>query len=253
MKISRISLLFISLLLITSNIYSQPVFTFHITGGYSIPLGDFINDVEKSDTTPANWPYLMKNGYNFGADGNFAFGKKKNIRAAFGVNYSSFHDKGDIVNTGDTALITELKIAVNILTVSLGVEYAFTPKEKSSPFLGLDFTANFFSGDFEFFPGSPRDVRTSIKPATRYGIQVNGGVDVLFNKYIGAVFGIKFNWPNLFGKEYTEIGVLQNEVALNDKEHVENGIAKDARNIMYFQPYLGFSFLLGQPKKIIKK
>lgn len=252
MKNIKLTVIIISLILTSNSLYSQPRVTFHITGGYSIPIGVFTGTVEKNDTTPSNWPYLMANGYNFGADGKVAFGKKRNIRLTAGVNYTTFRNKGDIVISGDTAHISEFKPKINILTLSLGIEYAFTPKEKSSPFLGIEATGNFFSGDFSFTPPLPNNTKIRLASESRFGIQINGGVDVSFTKNIGVVFGLKFNWTNLFGKGSNNTAESLIESRLSDEEHTVNGTTVAAKNITYFQPYLGFSFFLGQPKKIKK-
>lgn len=252
MKYIKLSVIFISLIFIGSSLYSQPRLIFHITGGYTIPLGIFTGTIEKTDTMPSEWPYLMKNGYNFGADGKIAIGKKRNIRITFGVNYTSLHNKGDLVILGDTSQISEFKPNINILTLSLGAEYAFTPKEKSSPFLGFEVTGNFFSGNFDFSPMLKGNYVTSLKPESRYGLTINGGIDISFSRYIGAVFGIKFNWTNLFNKGSDNTAVKITETGLGDEEHMVNGNTRAARNITYFQPYIGVSFLLGHPKKIKK-
>lgn len=253
MKLIKLSKIITSLILISGISIAQPLFTFHITGGYSIPMGIFTGSIEKTDTVPSNWPYLMNNGYNFGADAKFALGKNKNFRITAGVNYTMFHNKGDVVKSGDTTLICEFKPSINILTLSFGAEYAFTPKEKSSPFFGIDVTGNFFTGDFTFTPPLPGNAITSLKPETRIGLQFNGGVDVAFSKNIGAVFGLKFNWTNLFKKGSDNAATKITEIGLGDEQHVENGTTVAAKNITYFQPYAGFTFVFGQPKKKMKK
>jgi hypothetical protein len=195
----------------------------------------------------------MKNGYNYGADAKVAFGKKRNFRVTVGINYTKFSNKGNVVISGDTSQISEFKPSINILTLSLGAEYAFTPKEKSSPFIGFEVTGNFFNGDFIFTPPLIGNQITALKPETRIGLELNGGIDVVFSRYIGAVFGLKFNWTNLFQKGSDNTTLKSNEITLGDEEHTVNGTTQAARNITYFQPYAGVSFFLDQPKKKMKK
>src|SRR5512138_946086 len=87
----------IAFILITANLFAQPKFTIHLTGGYGVPLGDFKTELPStSPLTEDNradadyFPYYTKQLINFGADGKLAIGKKGNFRAVLGLTYNMF-------------------------------------------------------------------------------------------------------------------------------------------------------------------
>ncbi len=226
--------------------FAQPKFILSAHGGYSLPMGDFKNDIVLLDTVPENWPYLMKNGYNFGAEGKLAVNRMGNIRVVLGINYNSFTNTGNIQSgipsdgAGGTVPTIEFNPKVNILGISLGGEYGFMPKQKANPFLGLDITGNFYSGTFN----DPAGVKTKLKSETRIGLQFGGGVDYMFSRNVGGLLGVKYNLANLLGKGADdESEIATNEVDLGDKEHT----GQVARNIGYLQLYAGLSFYFGRP------
>ncbi len=239
-------------LLINSNVYSQPKFTLHVTGGYTLPMQDFSSTIVASDTADDNWPYKNKSGFNFGLDGKLAIGKKGNFRVVFGGSYNMFKQTGTIADpdAGNITLTTKM----NILALSLGGEWAFQPTKKVNPFLGLDITTSFFSGSFATDPVIDAYPRTSMKSETRVGIQFGGGVDFKLSKMVGAVIGVKYHLVNLIGvgaDDSTEVAA--NEIDLGDKAHTEGGVSVAARSIGYLQAYVGVSFYFGAPKPTMKK
>lgn len=170
---------------------------------------DFTDDITL-DTVTADWPYMMKNGYSFGIDGKYAFGKKGNIRLVSGAGMSVFNNRGNL-STG-----TSLELKMNIITLSLGGEYAFIiTKNKVIPYVGADITANFFSGKIDpYIQG-----KSKFKSETRIGIQGSAGLDLEFSKNFGAILGAKYNFVNLFGKNSDE--PARDEVGLGIKNITE--------------------------------
>jgi len=237
-KTAALSLVFLIMLFLIADLLSQPKFTFHASAGFSTPMQDFkqydFTDDITQDTVTSNWPYMMKNGYSFGIDGKYAFGKKRSIRLAGGAGISIFSNEGNL-STG-----TSLLLKMNIITLSLGGEYAFIlTKNKVIPYVGADITANFFSGKIEpYIQG-----KSKFKNETRLGIQGSAGLDFEFSKNFGAIIGAKYNFANLFGKNSDE--TAPEEVGLGDKEH--NGIS--SKNISYLQILAGISVYFGMPKE----
>ncbi len=230
--------------------FSQPRFIFSVTAGFSLPVGDFKNGIASNDTVPEAWPYLMRNGYNIGVTGKYAVNKSRNINLVLDLNYNGFKNWGNIeqvppANTsGSGTTVTasyEFIPKVAILNLSFGAQYSFKPKETFSPFAGLDFTANFFSGSFQTNPTS-NFPRSQLKAETRFGIQVGGGADITFNNLFGGVFGIKYNLANLFAKGDYESDVTSQQIPLNDNSYAN----QSARNISYFQFYAGVTFNFGR-------
>lgn len=241
----------ISIFFLSNNLHAQPKFTVHIIGGYSQPLSDLKGNIATFDTiqnSRANYPFQMKNGFNFGADGKLAFGKQGNIRLVFGLNYNVFKNSEDMPNIYNQNETVTFKNKVNILGISLGGEYAFLPKKNVNPFIGFDLTGNFWSGSFSWDNSGDSAAYTilSLKSAARLGLQFGGGIDFKIGKQEGIVLGMKYNFANLVGKGYTDpLSFASNEISLNDKASGVN----PARNLNYLQLYIGISMFLGQPKK----
>lgn len=255
-----IKFLFILLAFIAAGtIYSQPKFTINVTGGYGVPLGDFKTEVPTTERADADFfPYYTRQLINFGADGKLAIGKKGNFRAVFGLTYNMFSNNTDAkfrAFDGDTVFVTtNFKPKVNVLSVYLGGEWAFLPKGKVNPFIGVGIAGNFFSGKFEFgqsvfIKGAQRTGPMDMKSETRIGIIFDGGLDFKLSKNVGAIVGLKYHMINPLGKgadDPSEIG--PNEIDLGDQEHTEDGNTFAARNIGSLNGYVGVSFYFGAPK-----
>lgn len=261
MKISKITIPLVLLILISS-LFSQPKFTINFTGGYGVPLGDFKTDIPASTRADADYfPYYTKQLIIFGADGKLAIGKKGNFRAVFGLSYNMFSNNKDAIFRADatgTLVTTNFKPKVNIVSVFLGGEWAFMPKGKVNPFVGVGLSGNFFGGSFEFgqsvfIKGEQRTGPMDMKSETRIGIIFDAGADLMLSKQVGAIIGLKYHMINPIGKGSDvaeEIG--PNEIDLGDQEHTEDGTTFAARSISSINGYIGVSFYFGAPKKKIK-
>ncbi len=242
------------LLFACQHINSQPKVILHLYGGLSVPLPQLQGDVPPAPIAITfEKDYGMKLGINFGADGKYAFDKKGNIRGVLSFGYNMFINPGDYVSVAGTS---SYRPTIGILTISLGGEYAFLPKERWNPFIGVDFTANFFNGSFKYDPQIAGIPDITLESATRFGIQVGAGADVTISKSIGIVAGFKYHLANLIGKDSdtsTFSVFLPTERPLNDAEYTYGGKTYDAKNISYFQIYAGISFFFGQPKKTVTK
>ena len=229
--------------------YSQTKFILNVTGGYSQPVGNFRNSIGINDTSSADWPYLMRTGYNLDLTGKLTMNKSANIKLVFNLGYNGFKNWGDLNTTvpleTDGGGQTETKTVqflpdVSIIVLSLGGQYDFNPKTSVNPFVGLDFTANFFGGNFGSNPSS-NFPKSSLKSETRFGLQLGGGVDFNCNDYIGIICGMKYNFANLIGKGDYQSDASQTEIVLNDDI--------GGRNISYLQIYAGVSFYIGDVLK----
>lgn len=247
--------IFIALLIISSALYSQTKFVVNFHGGYSMPLsqltGDFpdtLNSSGRLDFTKAS-TLLAKNGFNFGADIKYAVDTSGSSRVTGGINYNSFSGSKDYKNGART-----YTSKTNVLTVSLGAEYSFSPAKKINPFVGLEGAVNFFSGKIE----SSGDTSFSISRQgdTRFGIALNGGLNISLKENLGIIVGVKYAMANLIGKKTEsatttstntntddEGGTTQViiELPLNDAETSSNR----TKNINYFQFYAGVYFNFG--------
>jgi len=216
--------------------FSQPQIKVHVTGGYNLPLPDLKGEY------PADTNSLyQKSGFNAGADVKYYLGKKRNVGITLSGTYNSF-SSGDVNVTGGTSISK-----VNIISLGLGVEYSFMPKGKTNPFLGAEFTGNFFGGKSTYTPTTGTATEVTLKSASRFGIGVGGGLDFTFNKSIGAVVGFKYNMTNLIGKD-SVTSTVTNEYTLIDKETT----ATKSKNLSFIQVYAGVTFSFNHPKAIKK-
>mgnify|MGYP001202626639 CR=1 FL=1 len=213
--------------------FSQPQIKVHVTGGYNLPLPDLKGEYP-ADTNSL----FQKSGFNAGADVKYYLGKKRNVGITLSGAYNSF-SSGDVSVTGGTVVSK-----VNIIAIGLGVEYSFMPKGKTNPFLGAEFTGNFFGGKTTTTPTTGTETESTMKSASRFGIGVGGGLDFTFNKSIGAVVGFKYNMANLIGKD-SVTSTVTNEYTLIDKETV----GSSSKNLSFIQIYAGVSFSFNHQKK----
>ena len=257
-KINVLVLLIVSLFIGSGISYAQPKITLNAYGGYGVPLGDFATEVPTNTRADADYfPYYTKQLLTFGADGKLAFGKTGNGRVVFGIGYNMFSNNTDAIFKADsngTLVTTNFKPQVNILSISLGGEWAFQPNQQLNPYVGAGLAANFFSGTFTFgqsvfVKGEQRNGPMDMKAETRIGFYLDAGLDYRLSPQFGINGGIKYSLINPIGKgadDEEEIG--ENEIDLGDQEHTEDGIEFPARTISSFNGYLGVSFYFGAPK-----
>ncbi|MCC6866486.1 MAG: hypothetical protein IT280_10050 [Ignavibacteria bacterium] len=263
----KLSILFFIFILTTAvSVFAQPKVTLNLIGGYGVPLGDFKVDVPTTGKIDSDdLPYYTKQLITFGADGKLAIGKKGNFRVVLGLNYNMFSNnsatgtfKLDTINGGVLGE-SGFKSKVNILSINLGGEWAFSPNKKINPFVGVRFAANFFSGKFEFDKQIySRDAFRSgfdMKSETRIGFIFDAGIDFKLSKQVGAIVGVNYHMINPLGKgadDESEVG--RDEIDLGDKEHVrDNGTTSPNKSLSSINGYVGVSFYFGTPKTVKKK
>ena len=246
--------------LISANAYSQayplPKVTLQISGGYGTPLGDFKTDIPA--TTRADdeyFAYYTKQLVNFGATGKLSLGARGNARITFGITDNIFTNNTNAVFTADadgTLVTTNFKPKVNVLSVALGGEYAFSPTQKVNPYIGAQLAANFFSGDFTFgqtvfVKDALRTAPMDMKSETRIGLIFDGGMDFRLSPQVGANIGLKYHLINLIGAGAdNEAEVGPNEIDLGDKAHVDGeGNSIPARSVSSISGYAGVTFFFG--------
>jgi opacity protein-like surface antigen len=238
--------LLIALLIIPISVqYAQPKVTINLTWGYDLPLPDLKGDIENAQDRQNT--FVMNNGYNGGLTVKFSPTKKGNLRLNLTGKYNGFESS----DFDSNSFIK--KSNMKIIAIGLGAEYAFMPKEKANPFLGIDLTGNFFSGESEGILSGQSFTR-DLKSATRFGLGIGGGLDFAFNKQVGAVVGVKYHLANLIGKDNDTTGITNtSEYPLVDKEVTIAGVTIPSKNISYFEFYIGIGFYFGQPAKKVKK
>jgi opacity protein-like surface antigen len=267
----------------------QPAVTVHVTGGYSLPMDDLRGKILEfsRDSSGGRFPngqiqglsrlfepgestMGMKGGFNVGADVHIAFGKtgpgQRRFRVVIGGAYTNMghsqgkdHDPYRYVDSLGNVDSTDTKVELNLnkVTVGLGVEWAFRPWETFNPFVGLDLTGNFYSGEAKLEP-PPTTVTAgystqTLKSESRFGFAVGFGADYAFSKNIGAILGVKYHWPNLIGTSYDAANTTATQYAIDDKSHTVNGVEVSSKRLSEIQFYGGLSFYFGQPPRKTSK
>lgn len=240
-KLSAIFAILAVLFAVTSS-FAQPQITLHVTGGYNLPMGDLKGVIGTDTLFKQN--YLQKSGFNVGADGKYFLGKKRNVGITLSAGYNSF-TSGTFTATDNSTQI----LKINSFTIGLGAEYDFMPKGKANPFLGVEFTGNFFSGKGTQTTSGGVATDYTMNSASRFGIQGNFGVDFALSKMIGAVVGLKYNMANLIGKDSAQTTTVGGTTFnLVDKAYG----SVTAKSLGWLSIYGGISFYFNRPK-IMKK
>lgn len=227
------------ILLIPNNGFSQSRLIVQLNAGYLLPLPDFRGTIPPG---AGDNDYQMNSGFLFGAAGKYALDKNNMLRLTASLTYNMCSNNGDIEGF-ENSLETH---KINIFSFGAGTEFAYTSKNITVPFLGVEFTANSFNGKNEYEIGDTLNYITKLKSEWRFGILVNGGVDIRLEKDMGIVLGVKYNIANLLGKNNSTSAT---EITLNDKEYTDNGVQVDAKNIRFLQLYAGLSIYMFQPQK----
>jgi hypothetical protein len=231
--------------------YPVPNLVFHVHGGYTLCLPDLKGEYPADLTSGKNpTPYMIKNGFNFGVDGKYFVDKKSTFGILLTLTYSML-SSGD-VSVSDALYGTgTFRTDMNLFTIGFGGEYDFAPKRPANPFVNVQFTTNIFGGKtkFDATSGPVPTFSSSMNSAVRFGAMFAAGVDVKLSKQIGIIIGGRYNFANLFGKQYTAPAAGQTNYDLNDKEYTTAaGTSMDSKKIPYLQFYAGMSFYFGQKK-----
>lgn len=249
---------FIIALFLINTSYSQPKWTFSLTGGYSMPVSDlkgsFADTLGSAGSIDFSrqTTYLVKKGFNIGVTGKYSVDTSGSARLTASFLYNGFSQSKDYSRPTGSRTISN---KINIVSLVIGAEYNIRPKEKINPFIGLEFAFNTISGKIQ--GTGDTTFSYSRKSETRFGVNANAGIDIRLKKDIGIVLGVRYSMDNLFGKsrttattstntdaEQTPGGLVNNELPLNDSE---SG-AIQAKSIIHLQFYTGIIFNFGKTK-----
>ena len=235
------------LIIFTANSYSQPATTLHFMGGYSIALGDMKGDFGSTRATftennPDTNTYYLQNGFTFGMDLKFApYIKHKAYKIMGGIHYNSFSQGAQYSDTSGSVVID---YAMRIFSLSIGLDYSLETKtSKINPYVNVQITTNFFSGNYDETYSNGNTTNLTLKPAVRLGVKFGGGVGIPVGRRLGVNIGVGYNMANLIGKvSAADFGTQYN---LNDKEGTVNNERFDNRSINYLNISAGFTLFLG--------
>ncbi len=235
----------ITLLSISTCIFSQPSATLTFTGGFSIPLGimkgTFGETYATSKANPDSSTYFLTKGINVGIGLSKSLNKKKQLRFLGGLNYNSFSQSASYVDSSSTL---DIDTKMNIFSFEGGIEYRHTTRtSKLNPFVSASISANLYSGS-EVTTFSVGDAQTyTLNSAFRLGLILGGGIDITLGDRLGIVVGTKYSMSNLIGKKSD--GNVGTKFSLNDKAGTVNGENFMDRNIYFIQIYTGITLYLG--------
>ena len=255
-KISSLIIL-LAVLFAVTNINAQPQMKVHVYGGYNVPLSGLggNSNYPPSFTSGTSFDRFlyMKSGFNAGADFKYFLGKKRNIGLLLNAAYNGYNT-GTFSNYTPAGPLDGGKVTLNDVRIGIGAEYDFLPLKKANPFVGIDLTGNFLSGKFTPATGT----ELTMNSASRFGLAVGAGVDIMFSKNVGVVIGAKFDFMNLIGQQDTSAGTgTATTYYLYDKSYTQTiggtSYTYNAINMMDVQFYGGVTFAFGQPKKMVKK
>lgn len=224
---------------------AQPSATVQFIGGYSMPTGDFTGSfpdrrIEFTGNDVAS-KYLLKSGVNYGIFIKIPFAKKSPLSYKFGIGFNAFSQSREY--TEDTVIITA-SLSQSILGINAGAEFDFSDrKSKVRPFVGAEISLNFISGSHtNDFIDSTKTL--DMKGATRVGLNLSAGVDVVLHNNLGVLVGAKYAFANIIGKNFQEDTRVN--YGLNDAAHSNGTVNLTAKNITFFQFYGGISFYFGR-------
>ncbi|MCX7878351.1 MAG: porin family protein [Ignavibacteria bacterium] len=251
--------LLVGLLFVMNDNFSQQKFNISAYGGYSLPVSDLKGEFPSlSGNEKINFffhpNYLTSSGYNIGTSFKYTYDSSAKGRLTAGLNFSSFSGKGTYTNLS-------YKNSFNIFTISGGAEFLLSSSSKTIPFVGAELTANFFSGKVE--ATGDTNFTANRKSESRFGLNINGGVEFKISKTSSVVLSIKYCISNMLGRKTESlpsgsgtndvpedpINFEAREIPLNDAETSFN----KSKSIHHIQFSAGISFGFGGNVKKHKK
>jgi len=209
---SKYYLILFTIIILSSQVFSQV--TFQVGGGlgYTIPTGDMAgNTTDFYNGTK----YGLSNGFNLHAKARIGI-------ISFNVfgeaDYSTFNNTGESEpGQGD------VEVSQKILSLKAGPEFSLgLPLIPITPYVNAFLSLNTISGEVKFqgVSGVPSGTK-DIKSATRVGFGVGIGVVFDVSEHIGLDVNLQYNNSNAFGKEFsvgdpTSHERLDNYTSLND-------------------------------------
>lgn len=182
--------------------------------------------------------YGMVQGGSFMTTGKLALDKKRMFRLTSTLGYSLFYN---------TAAEGNYKNQWHLFSGTLGAEYNFAPKSKYRPYIGYELMYTLMLGSWQYTVtyenGDQSEIYLKFKPAHRFGMAFNSGVEYKVTKKLGVTFGGRIVWVNLAPK-LNRASDDPNKVYFNDAKD-DNGIYIGFRKqIVYFQFVGGLSLFL---------
>ncbi len=239
---------------LTGSSYSQmkvktkaPKFTLTFAVGYNFAVSRAFGDVTSCSVMYDSLTGLnIFNGLNYGmlqggsimTTGKLAVDKKRRVRLTLTIGYSLFYN---------TAFDNIHKNQWHLFNSSFGIEYNFRPKAWYRPYIGYEIMYTLMFGSWQYGitqpDGDVKDIFLKFKPAHRFGMAINSGVEFKINKKMGMTLGYRAAWVNIFPKQ-TKGSSDPYKLYINDAKS-DNGIDLGSRKqIAYIQLFAGVSMFI---------
>lgn len=246
MKFKTIIFCIFLLILIDSNVFSQPKATVQFLAGYSFPMGDLKGSFGSTYSTwtgngnPDTNTYFMKSGISYGINVKIPVNRKFPVNIIGSVGFNSFSNSAEY---DDPTGRGSMELSQNMFTVTLGGEFSLFRKEsRFVPFAGVEGMLNLISGNLTI--EETETTEYTMNSTSRFGLQLSGGFDYVFHNNLGITVGARYAMANLFGKSYAPD--VSRKYNLGDGEHTTNGITYPAKKINFLTIYGGLSFYFGR-------
>jgi opacity protein-like surface antigen len=182
--------------------------------------------------------YGMLQGGSILSTGKLAVDRKRRVRLTLTLGYNLFYN---------ASMDDDFKNQWHMFIGAFGIEYNFSPKSKFRPYIGYELMYTLMFGSWQLKVQNPNGTffenYVKFKPAHRFGMAVNSGVEFRLKKNIGLTLGYRAVWANIAPK-------LNNASSTNDKAYIND--SKDdkgidigfRKQIVYMQIVGGVSFYL---------
>ena len=184
--------------------------------------------------------YGMLQGGSVMANGKLAVDKRRQIRLTLNLGYSLFYN---------TALDNVFKNQWHLFSGAFGMEYNFAPKARYRPYIGYELMYTLMFGGWQYGITDPNGAVSVIylkfKPAHRFGMAFNSGVEYMVTKSYGFTFGGRIVWANVAPKQ-NRISYDPNYAYINDAQNDSGVNIGFRKQIVYFQFVGGVSLFLNR-------
>ena len=170
--------------------------------------------------------------------GKLAVGKRRQVRFISTLGYSLFYNSDIDFNN---------KSQWHLFSGTLGMEYNMAPKARYRPYIGFELMYTLMFGSWQYESTDALGDRTvnyyKFKPAHRFGLAFNSGVEYMIKKNIGVTFGGRVVWVNVAPKQ-VKSSSDSNKLYINDGKSDGNLNIGFRKQIVYFQFIGGVSLFL---------
>ena len=227
-------------------LWTVPKFILQLSGNYNsgaLELSEHNGGFSRSDFQLGK-SYCARNGYGISLIGKIPLHKKGRFWLDVISSFNRFQSNLIATNT------EQGKVAYNVFSGGVGLDYNFTPTHRVKYFLGVNTLFSAISGKAELVtPDSTTRYNVKINSGFRIGYSVFVGFEYAFDKNVGMNLGIKFTHANLLLKKTSAL-IDSSQTGLNDDGIMQ--IYSGWKQFAYASVFGGFSYYFGVREKRYK-